>query len=449
MDTFYRLRSMACPNLDAWLTECFDASKTITTAWTLDSLLIKPVQRLLKYPLLMDSLLKATNEGHPDYASLEMAAEQMRKCADHINSDKSDDTEVSLSKKALRQKEFEEESANLRQLKTTPTADVGLQQLLSNFYQKRRNIRSLIQSIATNSADIQHQFNSNSALAKAWLTWSMAIGIDEEDSSKMRRYKHYALFSTPFTSTSSTQLSTAKLSRKIEKEVLVPLEKVWAMYERTELLAADRLRFHVFYAKYVASKSDLPYVVSPTSTGEHHSFSALDRQRADLFFKYHNSLKDGLPDLFRLTDRMVECCFAKYIEIQRQWFRMTVDSMATVFNLKVNDIQDAEGRLDHDPIVAKFRETEAIRNKALELGICRESFYGGDDVALSNSSTSDSESTSDAQDRLSLAPMLSTVTVSSSKERLKIHRKSSILSLTNWQRTLKSNPSKFLSGAGN
>lgn len=37
------------------------------------SLLIKPVQRIMKYPLLLGELWHATPEGHPDYQPLQKA----------------------------------------------------------------------------------------------------------------------------------------------------------------------------------------------------------------------------------------------------------------------------------------------------------------------------------------------------------------------------------------
>lgn len=68
-----------------FLKECTDVARRYTNAWDLASLLIKPVQRMLKYPLLLQEVVAATSPTHPDYASLTTAVEEMQAIADFIN----------------------------------------------------------------------------------------------------------------------------------------------------------------------------------------------------------------------------------------------------------------------------------------------------------------------------------------------------------------------------
>ncbi len=51
----------------------------------LQFLLIKPVQRVLKYPLLLQQLVKNTSDKHPDYADVHAANASMSKVAQDIN----------------------------------------------------------------------------------------------------------------------------------------------------------------------------------------------------------------------------------------------------------------------------------------------------------------------------------------------------------------------------
>ena len=54
------------PTVKVWLNECNEVAKELTAAWDLDSLLIKPMQRITKYPNLIITLLQHTPAGHPD-----------------------------------------------------------------------------------------------------------------------------------------------------------------------------------------------------------------------------------------------------------------------------------------------------------------------------------------------------------------------------------------------
>ena len=68
-----------------WLKECQAYARDLTAAWNLDSLLVKPVQRILKYPLLLDQLLATTPENHPDYTALDAACREMKGISMRIN----------------------------------------------------------------------------------------------------------------------------------------------------------------------------------------------------------------------------------------------------------------------------------------------------------------------------------------------------------------------------
>lgn len=72
-------------NLAQYNSECKELSQGLTNAWDLPSLLIKPVQRCLKYPLFIQSLLGCTMVGHPDREALEQASVRILKVAEDIN----------------------------------------------------------------------------------------------------------------------------------------------------------------------------------------------------------------------------------------------------------------------------------------------------------------------------------------------------------------------------
>lgn len=71
--------------VNLWLEECHSSAKDITHAWSLDALIIKPTQRLTKYPLLLQGLLKCTPSDHPDYLALKQAHDDLNFAIRRIN----------------------------------------------------------------------------------------------------------------------------------------------------------------------------------------------------------------------------------------------------------------------------------------------------------------------------------------------------------------------------
>jgi hypothetical protein len=76
------------PTLSAYEIDCMQLSRGRTTAWDLASLICKPVQRVLKYPLLLEAILSTTDADHPDHANLRLALERMLRVAAEINESK-------------------------------------------------------------------------------------------------------------------------------------------------------------------------------------------------------------------------------------------------------------------------------------------------------------------------------------------------------------------------
>ena len=74
--------------MKAYFAECHTELNKITTGWDLNNFLIKPVQRVMKYPMLLMEILKKTDDGHPDLAALREATERMSDVAKLINEGK-------------------------------------------------------------------------------------------------------------------------------------------------------------------------------------------------------------------------------------------------------------------------------------------------------------------------------------------------------------------------
>ncbi|KAI0701003.1 hypothetical protein C8T65DRAFT_579908 [Cerioporus squamosus] len=73
------------PALTAYLSQTRTLASSLSHAWDLPSLLIKPVQRLMKYPLLLATIIAETPKAHPDKQNLEAAKKALDKVAHGAN----------------------------------------------------------------------------------------------------------------------------------------------------------------------------------------------------------------------------------------------------------------------------------------------------------------------------------------------------------------------------
>lgn len=60
-----------------WLSECNLVAKDLTQAWDLDALLVKPVQRITRYQLLLTQIKESTPADHPDFDALQAARQEL------------------------------------------------------------------------------------------------------------------------------------------------------------------------------------------------------------------------------------------------------------------------------------------------------------------------------------------------------------------------------------
>ncbi|CAG8561917.1 29115_t:CDS:10 [Gigaspora margarita] len=71
--------------VQGFLQKCKSQCEGRTRSWDIASLLIKPVQRVLKYPLLLQQILSLTKPSHQDYEHLKFSFSEITKVAERIN----------------------------------------------------------------------------------------------------------------------------------------------------------------------------------------------------------------------------------------------------------------------------------------------------------------------------------------------------------------------------
>ena len=76
------------PKSSDFMQKCLHKIQTQTNCFDLSSILIKPVQRILKYPLLLNELIKYTEERHVDLDGLQAGLQVITHIATNINEHK-------------------------------------------------------------------------------------------------------------------------------------------------------------------------------------------------------------------------------------------------------------------------------------------------------------------------------------------------------------------------
>lgn len=73
------------PQIKEYFEQRLQCMRQLTNVFDLGSILIKPIQRILKYPLLLSELLKTTDDEHPDKKEIQIAIDSMTDVAKSIN----------------------------------------------------------------------------------------------------------------------------------------------------------------------------------------------------------------------------------------------------------------------------------------------------------------------------------------------------------------------------
>ena len=109
--------------LQNYLTYSQTVASSLSHAWDLSSLLIKPVQRLLKYPLLLTAIIDETPDDHPDKEDLRTARATIQEVARNVNEGR---RRAEVVKDVLSSKSMKKTNTSVG-----VTASVGLSKMMS------------------------------------------------------------------------------------------------------------------------------------------------------------------------------------------------------------------------------------------------------------------------------------------------------------------------------
>ncbi|KAL9603342.1 MAG: hypothetical protein Q9219_001204 [cf. Caloplaca sp. 3 TL-2023] len=295
-----------------WLKECRAYAHDLTAAWDLDSLLVKPVQRILKYPLLLDQLLEVTPENHPDYTNLDIASREMKGISMRINEmkkradlmeqvtnnrkRKESDVRIGLSKAFGRRTEKLRQQVGLSDMVEDKEYNAVSERFGSHFFQ----LQVVMRDVEMYTNDVQIWMNRFSDFIMAIENHiDVAQTQYPEVESKWRKFRM-----------STREMSMTALTdhvNAVRKNVIEPMTTLLKLHDSPQKLMHKRNKRVMDYARYksIKERGDKP--------------DKKTTEQGEQFVAINESLKDELPKLFTLTGRLVEACLNSFVQLQLQW----------------------------------------------------------------------------------------------------------------------------------
>ncbi|KAJ9485947.1 hypothetical protein VN97_g7401 [Penicillium thymicola] len=347
------------PKVGFWLSECQKGAMDLTTAWDLDSLLVKPVQRILKYPLILRDLLESTPNDHPDRAAIANALEEVTNVSHRINELKKrvdlvgqavgrkrnqSDVRTGLSKAFGRRTEKFRQQVGLSDLFEDKTYDSLAQKLSDGYFQ----LQVVMRDAESYSRDVQlyvNQFNEYADSIEEIIGMSPSPYPQLE--SKWHRFKM----------TVQELVSTALPEHLavVRKTVIDPMVELLGLYNAPQRVMRKRDKRLPEYARYKAIKDRGDKPDKKTT------------EQGEQFLALNDTLKDELPKLYGLTSKLMAACLKNFIEIQTVWYSVLQKKIGAHVELFPSDLDRliSDFNSDHNLMEARMGELSSCNGSMM------------------------------------------------------------------------------------
>uniref|UniRef100_A0A674HDC7 Dynamin-binding protein n=1 Tax=Taeniopygia guttata TaxID=59729 RepID=A0A674HDC7_TAEGU len=356
--------------LQKLLLDLLDSLRGCTNYINLGSFLIKPVQRVMRYPLLLMELLSATPEAHPDKAPLTAAVLAVKEINVNINEYKrrkdlvlkyrkgdEDSLMEKISKLNFHSiiKKSNRVSSHLKHLTgfAPQLKDEAFEETEKNFRMQERLIKSFIRDL---SLYLQHV--RESACMKALAAGSMWDLCTEKGSGDLDQFQKVNRLI-------SDQLFSS-FKERTERLVMSPLGQLLSMFAGPHKLVQKRfdklLDFHncTERAEKLKDKRTLEELQSARN-----NYEALNAQ-----------LLDELPKFLRFAKELFASCVRGYAEAHCDFVRLALEELRPLLSLL--KVSGREGNLiaifqdEHSRVLQQlqaftfFPESQAAPKKTFE-----------------------------------------------------------------------------------
>ncbi|KAJ5558314.1 hypothetical protein N7535_008527 [Penicillium sp. DV-2018c] len=338
------------PNIGIWLSECRNCAHDLTTAWDLDSLLVKPVQRILKYPLILRDLLESTPNDHPDRAQIATALEEVTNVSHRINAMKKraelvgqavgrkrnqSDVRAGLSKAFGRRTEKFRQQVGLSDLFEDKVYDSLAQKLGDGYFQLQVVMRD-VESYCRDAQIYVSQFNEYADSIADLIGMSPSPYPQLEG--KWRRFKMTV-----------HEIVTTALPEHVavvRKTVIDPMVELLGLYNAPQRVMRKRDKRLPEYARYKAiqDRGDKP--------------DKKTTEQGEQFLALNDTLKEELPKLYALTSKLMEACLKNFVEIQTVWYSILQKKIGVHVDLFPSDLDRLIGEFNSEHILMEARVEE-------------------------------------------------------------------------------------------
>lgn len=298
------------PTVQVWLNECNEVARELTRAWNLDSLLIKPMQRITKYPNLLIQLLHETPMDHPDRPALEAAKTALENAIEEINKTKKN-FELVGQIVGRRRKEsdvkagfaraFGKRVDKLQATSNKPSEDTEYQKLHEKFGDDYLRLQVVLRDVELYTREVGdgvHEFLQY--LSSMELVMRLQPSPHPEIESKWVRFN--------VSMRDIEKIALEQHLSQVRKQVIEPFELVIKSYSNPSLAMKKRSKRRVDYEKYIQLQK---------------GGKKIDKQLSELVEQYealNEALKKELPKLSALTEKVGNICLGNFVNIQAQWF---------------------------------------------------------------------------------------------------------------------------------
>ncbi|KAG6828275.1 hypothetical protein H0H92_008546 [Tricholoma furcatifolium] len=178
------------PALTEYIQQTQAVASNLSHAWDIASLLIKPVQRLLKYSLLLNAIIEETPDSHGDKENLRLARQKMEEVARNVNEGR---RRAEVVREVLNAKKRPVNvsvaaSVNLTKMKSlsrhNKPAD-GEAAQVERLHAELKRIDTFAQQFAKNVVDWAKMMNNMMLALRTWaIGFGKVIGLSPESGSE-------------------------------------------------------------------------------------------------------------------------------------------------------------------------------------------------------------------------------------------------------------------------